>query len=87
VTRAAATYLMGVSCLALGLAVSCLQSYNHALADDLQNTERMSLDMEVRIEALETECVVEVHRALAGEPVEIAVDATFADALAAELIQ
>ena len=67
-TRAAALYFLGLSCVGLGLAIAWIQSGNHALADELQRTERASLDLEVRIEAADNACVVEIHRALAGLP-------------------
>ncbi|QDU66702.1 hypothetical protein [Engelhardtia mirabilis] len=67
-TRGVPLYLLGVSCVALGLAVAWIQSENHAVADELQRTERANLDLEVRIEALDNDCVMEVHRVLAGEP-------------------
>lgn len=67
-THAAALYAMGIACVVLGLGVAWIQSQNHAIADELQRIERSSLDLQVRIEALDTECVQEIHRALAGEP-------------------
>jgi len=70
VTRGAILYLLGLGCTGLGLGVAWIQSQNHAFADELQRTERENLDLEVRIEALDNACVMEIHRVLAGESLE-----------------
>lgn len=67
-THGVVLYLVGAATCGFGLAVAWIQSCNHALADELQRVERASFDLEFRIEALDHECVVEVHRALEGLP-------------------